>query len=156
MYLGSEVHRKKFKMLEQKTGETCPFLARTLLQIPQEIHCLIKHKCYFPISLNPQQGSADTHMLPDTEPLNSRRNSSKISSTIFSSQHCMQSPQPISDSPYVGVEPHYHTLIHNVATLALTACLKLNPSRIHRTTAQHVLLQGISLVLLHKSPFWFG
>lgn len=48
MHLGSEICIKKFKMLEQKTGETCPLCScQNNAQIAQEIHCLIKHKHYF-------------------------------------------------------------------------------------------------------------
>lgn len=54
-----------------------------MLQIPQEIHFLIKHKCYFQMSLKSHQGSTDTHMLTDTKPHNVRGNSRKIASIFL-------------------------------------------------------------------------
>lgn len=58
-------------------------LARTMLQIPWEIHFLIKHKCYFQMSLKSHQGSTITHMLVDTKPRNIRGNSRKIYSIFL-------------------------------------------------------------------------
>lgn len=58
-------------------------LARMMLRIPQKIHFLIKHKCYFQMSLKSHQGSLDTHMLTDAKPHNARGNSRKISSIFL-------------------------------------------------------------------------